>query len=78
MGDKNSKWFHSKASERRKRNTIENLIDGGGNRVTDEEEIGQLATNYFKSLFQSTSRSLKPLTKFWRAFIKKFQKRKKK
>lgn len=54
-GDRNTKWFHSRANQRRKRNRIEGLLNDDNEWVSDCSEIGKLATNYFNHLF-GTSR----------------------
>lgn len=53
-GDKNTMWFHSKASQRKRKNSIEGIKDAQGRWVEDEEEIGMVAVEYFRSLFSST------------------------
>lgn len=50
-GDKNSKFFHAKSSQRRRRNHIQNIKDMNGNWVEEKEDIAEVATNYFNSLF---------------------------
>lgn len=54
-GDNNTKWFHNKANQRRKRNEIKGIMDDHGRWDEDEEKIGDIATNYFKKLFTSSS-----------------------
>lgn len=55
MGGQNTKWFHSKASQRRKRNRIEGVWDPGGEWIEGDESIGRVATEYFKDLFTSSN-----------------------
>ena len=50
-GDKNTKFFHAKASQRRRRNHIQRIKDRDGNWVEEIEDIARVATNYFDSLF---------------------------
>ncbi|XP_040998143.1 uncharacterized protein LOC121244182 [Juglans microcarpa x Juglans regia] len=51
-GDSNSKFFHSKASTRRRRNNIVQLQDDSGNWFKGAE-TDRLITNYFSSLFST-------------------------
>ncbi|KAL5781698.1 hypothetical protein ACOSP7_006727 [Xanthoceras sorbifolium] len=57
-GDKNSKFFHAKASQRRRRNHINGLIDERGFWQPDVEDIQQIISDYFGKLFSSSSPSL--------------------
>jgi hypothetical protein len=50
-GDRNTHYFHSCASERKKKNTIHKLKGEDGVMVEDEEGLKALVTNYFVSLF---------------------------
>lgn len=45
--DKNTKWFHSKASHRKKRNMIKGIMDNSEKWVVDEDHAGNVAINYF-------------------------------
>ncbi|KAK8952445.1 hypothetical protein KSP39_PZI004212 [Platanthera zijinensis] len=56
-GDRNTKYFHARASARRKKNYIEWLSDGEGNRVDSRVGIQRLICSYFRELFQSTAPS---------------------
>ena len=49
-GDRNTKYFHAKASSRRKRNSIIGLFDDNGVWMTLEGIIGR----YFSSIFESS------------------------
>lgn len=53
-GVRNTKWFHAKASQRRRRNHIEGIWSKEGIWEEDELRVGEIATNYFKDLFQSS------------------------
>uniref|UniRef100_A0A8R7PKG3 Endonuclease/exonuclease/phosphatase domain-containing protein n=1 Tax=Triticum urartu TaxID=4572 RepID=A0A8R7PKG3_TRIUA len=53
-GDRNTKFFHAQASERRRINMIRSLKREDGSVVEGEEEIGFI-TNYYKSLFLSSA-----------------------
>ena len=52
-GDKNTKFFHTKARQRVERNTITVVLDGAGNRYEDEEQIAEIFVTHFESLFTS-------------------------
>jgi hypothetical protein len=52
-GDKNTKKFHLKASQRRKKNKIEAITDSGGNIHTDKDKIDQIFLQHFQLLFTS-------------------------
>lgn len=52
-GDKNTKYFHNKASQRRKRNYIHGLVDENGVWRKLKEEISVVIENYFANLFKS-------------------------
>jgi hypothetical protein len=54
-GDKNTKFFHQKASQRRQRNRIDAIQDEQGTTHHNIEGIENTLTNYFKSLFTSQS-----------------------
>jgi hypothetical protein len=53
-GDRNTKFFHSAASERKKMNHIRKLHKEGGGVVEAEEAKKEVATNYFTKLFTSS------------------------
>jgi hypothetical protein len=52
LGDKNTKFFHMKASQRRKRNKIIELRDDNGTSWTDYKDIERVLLNHFNTLFQ--------------------------
>jgi hypothetical protein len=52
-GDKNTKFFHLKASQRRNKNKIEAIADPEGNIHTDKDMIDQIFLNHFQLLFTS-------------------------
>lgn len=54
-GDKNTAFFHKKAEDRRRRNTIKGVFDEGGSWRTDEGEAEAVFVAYFKSLFESNN-----------------------
>lgn len=52
-GDRNTKFFHAAASERRRRNKIKRLRRDDGSVTEKVEEMKEVATNYFLNLFTS-------------------------
>ena len=50
-GDRNTKFFHSKASQRRKKNFIQGIQNQHGNWVEDIGEVAEVAINYFETIF---------------------------
>ena len=56
-GDKNTKFFHRKASKRRRRNSISRLEDEHGTWHEGDYSIGSIVTSCFQSFFNSNGRS---------------------
>ncbi|KAL2899875.1 hypothetical protein RDABS01_024957 [Bienertia sinuspersici] len=56
-GDKNTSYFHHKASQRRRRNFIKELEDSEGNVRKEEGAIGDIITSYFTNMFTSSNPS---------------------
>lgn len=54
-GDCNTKFFHLRASLRKRRNLIKGVLIEEGVWVEDEEKIEEVAVNYFRRLFTSTN-----------------------
>ncbi|KAL5555846.1 hypothetical protein UlMin_038082 [Ulmus minor] len=54
-GDRNSKFFHRKASTRRAKNSIEGMFDSNEKWCEDKESIAHIAESYFTNLFSSSS-----------------------
>ena len=52
-GDRNAKFFHSKASQRHMRNFIHGIQNQHGNWVEDIGEVAEVAINYFETIFPS-------------------------
>ena len=50
----NTKFFHAKASERRKQNTILGIWDKNGNWCGDQESIAKAAASYFEEIYSSS------------------------
>lgn len=53
-GDRNTKFFHAQASERKKRNTINKLKDDGGGEVMGKH-LKSFISNQYQQLFMSTA-----------------------
>lgn len=60
-GDKNTKYFHHKASQRRQRNNISGLTDKDGVWQDDEVRVEEIVVDYYKELFSSSSPSAENL-----------------
>ncbi|KAK9984458.1 hypothetical protein SO802_033983 [Lithocarpus litseifolius] len=56
-GDKNTKFFHQRASQRLRKNNISGIFDGGGVWHESEEGIARAAESYFHELFTSANPS---------------------
>ena len=52
-GDKNTKFFHSKASQRRRRNFIQGIKNSEGAWVDRIEDVAGVAVQYFENLFSA-------------------------
>ena len=52
--DMNTSYFHSRATQRNKRNFISKLLLEDGSMVTDNKQIGERLVKYFKQIFKST------------------------
>ncbi|PPR92692.1 hypothetical protein GOBAR_AA27977 [Gossypium barbadense] len=53
-GDRNTKFFHVRATNRQKQNNIERLKDHSGRWVYDTKGICKIVGNYFQNLFKSS------------------------
>ncbi|KAL9682674.1 hypothetical protein QQ045_014479 [Rhodiola kirilowii] len=51
FGDRNTKFFHACANQRRKKNWIKELRDARGNRFSDRNKITSMAAEYFDDIF---------------------------
>lgn len=60
-GDKNTKIFHSAASNRHKKNSIVRLRDASGDWMEDKEALGGLISRYFADIFTFTAGDVEPV-----------------
>ncbi|XP_074274052.1 uncharacterized protein LOC141597484 [Silene latifolia] len=56
-GDRNTKFFHTRAGERKRKNFIAKLIDDDGVERVGTEEVTKVALDYFEGLFTSSNPS---------------------
>ena len=56
-GDQNTSFFHGKASQRFKRNSVKRLRNSNGEWCEGDDQIGGLFTEYFRMLFSSSKPS---------------------
>ncbi|KAK5839725.1 hypothetical protein PVK06_008557 [Gossypium arboreum] len=56
-GDRNTRYFHSKATGRLKKNIIEKLKDAEGKWVTNSMDVNKVAKDYFVRLFRSNGQN---------------------
>ncbi|XP_042952580.1 uncharacterized protein LOC122289520 [Carya illinoinensis] len=54
MGDKNTKFYHLHATQRRNTNIIQEILDCRGNLVTGKQQIGSILSSFFIELFTSS------------------------
>ena len=52
-GDRNTKFFHSKATQRRKKNHIRGIQNAHGQWVEELEEVVEVASDYLDNLFSA-------------------------
>lgn len=61
-GNRNTKFFHNKATQRRKKNTIESLVDDHGTKHEEQQRIEQLIVDYFSQIYTSSNpQNLEPI-----------------
>ena len=54
LGDRNTKNFHSKASQRKKKNSISRIMDGNVNWCDSNEGVANVAVSYFTKLYTTS------------------------
>ena len=54
-GDQNSSYFHNRASQRFRRNSITELRDSQGRLASSEEEVSGMIVDYYKKLFTTSN-----------------------
>jgi hypothetical protein len=54
-GDRNTKYFHQRAKQRRDKNTIKGILDSQGIWCEDENGMGDIAVQYFNEIFSSSA-----------------------
>ena len=57
-GDKNTTFFHTKASNRFQRNSIDRVLVGDNIWKQDKEQIGRIFIEYYEQLFTSSQPQL--------------------
>jgi ribonuclease HI len=56
-GDRNTKFFHQKACQRKSRNWVDVIYDEYGEKISEEEDIARIFTEFFQNLFTSSEPS---------------------
>ncbi|KAL9687653.1 hypothetical protein QQ045_032060 [Rhodiola kirilowii] len=53
-GDKNTKFFHARANQRRKKNWLRELRDIHGTKFSEPDKLTEIASEYFDNMFTSS------------------------
>jgi hypothetical protein len=56
-GDKNTRFFHLRASKRKKRNKIYSLTRQDGSTIEDQDELCQMTRDFYRNLYTSEGTS---------------------
>ncbi|GMI66860.1 hypothetical protein HRI_000355300 [Hibiscus trionum] len=67
FGDKNTRFFHRHASQRKRKNRISSLSDENDNMAEEDADILRIATEYFQGI--SVHRKLPILLRFYKELI---------
>jgi hypothetical protein len=54
-GDLNTKYFHYKANQRKRKNTIHSIQDSSGSTWQDSDKIQSIFINHFQNIFKSST-----------------------
>ncbi|XP_041024388.1 uncharacterized protein LOC121264998 [Juglans microcarpa x Juglans regia] len=54
-GDRNTKFYHLSATQKKKRNNISKIVDDTGKTISDQKQIGESFTQFFKGLFATSN-----------------------
>lgn len=57
-GDRNTRWFHKRATMRKRRNEIQGIRDESGVWISDRKELDHAFENYFVNMFTSSNPSV--------------------
>uniref|UniRef100_A0A803NYQ1 CCHC-type domain-containing protein n=1 Tax=Cannabis sativa TaxID=3483 RepID=A0A803NYQ1_CANSA len=61
LGDRNTKFFHAKASSRKANNKIKFLLDSAGARITSKDGMAAVIESYFAGIFQTSAMDVEAL-----------------
>lgn len=54
-GDQNTRWFHCRASQRRKTNRIVGLFDSSGSWCDDVDSVVRIISDYFHEIYTTSA-----------------------
>ena len=58
QGDRNSKYFHSQSTQRRRKNTIQKLRSINGQWSSNNDEVAEIIIGYFQEFYSSGNQAL--------------------
>lgn len=73
-GDKNTKWFHSRATHKKRKNEIKGLLNDYDLWLEEEEDISSIANAYFLKLFDSSDPNIEEISKIANVIDKRLTK----